>query len=304
MSVKVKFWGVRGSIPSPGPETVRFGGNTPCVTVTTPEATVILDAGSGIRIFGQKLLQEKGPTGHALTLLVSHTHWDHIQGLPFFAPGFVPGNQLIVAGPEIFNPGFEKVIADQMRHSYFPLRLGSLGASLAFRDLSAGSYDDLVPGAVVRTFLTNHPVVDLAYRIETGGKVIVYFTDHETWGEDFASFVRNSPDANTRKIEDIIYRDMSESLRTFIRGADVLIADSAYTTEEYMTRRGWGHSTHQQVYDLVKDSGIGAVYFFHHEPNRTDEELESIEADFSARNRSDNCVDEIAPAREGQEIIL
>ncbi len=188
--VRVRFWGVRGSIPAPGPGTIKFGGNTACIEIRTQRARVVLDAGSGIRALGQSMLKNEGPTGHDVTILITHTHWDHIQGLPFFAPAFLSGNRITVAGPEVFAPGFEKVIEDQTRHSYFPLRLGNMGATFAFRELNPGVYEDLVPGAVVRTAVTNHPVVDLAYRIEAEGKSVVYLMDHESWTPDYATSVR------------------------------------------------------------------------------------------------------------------
>ncbi len=300
--VRVCFRGVRGSIPSPGFDTARYGGNTSCVVIRTPEAHVLLDAGSGARAYGQKLIREEGASGHEITLLVSHTHWDHIQGIPFFAPAFIKGNKLTIAGPRTFNPGLERVITDQTRHSYFPLRLDSMGAGFTFRELSTGSYDDLVPGATVRTCITNHPVVDLAYRIETHGRTIVYLVDHECWTMDFARFVRRSSDANIMEIERMIHDDLAAGVRDFVRGADLLIADAVYTSGEYGPRISWGHSTFDQVWDLVEGASVGKLAFFHHDPNRTDDELEKIESAYRERNASERRVEDVFAAREDLEI--
>lgn len=302
--MEVTFWGVRGSIPTPGPETVRYGGNTPCVAVRLGEDWLILDAGSGIRPLGRHLTRLAPPEGHRITLLVTHTHWDHIQGLPFFATAFLPGNRITVAGPEIFSPGFEEIVSGQMQHSYFPLRLRSLAAEIQFRELSVGSYEDLVPGTVVKTMLTNHPVIDLAYRIEHGGKVLVYLMDHEAWSDPWFASVRRSSDASVMEIEAMMRGGLERRMAEFVQGADLLIADAVYTSAEYATHVGWGHSTYDHVYDLAIAAGARRVAFFHHEPNRSDEELARIEADYRARARAEGQALEVMAAAEGMTLGL
>lgn len=302
--MEVTFWGVRGSIPSPGPDTVRYGGNTPCIGVKMAEGWLVLDAGSGIRKLGQHLLRELGPADHRITLLISHTHWDHIQGLPFFASAFIPGNHITVAGPEIYSPGFEEIVAGQMQHSYFPLRLRNLAAQIRFRELSVGTYEDLVPGAVVRTMLTNHPVIDLAYRIECGGKTLVYLMDHEAWCDEWFASVRRSSDAAVMAVEAMVREDLERRLAEFVRGADLLVADSVWTRDEYARHIGWGHARFEDVYRLACDAAAKRVAFFHHEPNRTDDQLAAIEAEYRERARAEGRTLEVMAAAEGMKIAL
>ncbi len=303
-AMEVTFWGVRGSIPSPGPDTVRYGGNTPCVGIRLADNWLVLDAGSGIRPLGQHLVHTMGPTGHEITLLVTHTHWDHIQGLPFFASAFVAGNRITVAGPEIFSPGFEAIVSGQMQHSYFPLRLRSLAAEIQFRELSVGAYDDLVPGAVVSTMLTNHPVIDLAYRVDFGGRRLVYLMDHETWSDSWFGSVRRSSDASVMLVEEMVRGDLERKLMEFVAGADLLIADAVWTSAEYEKHVGWGHSTFEQVYELGRASKAKRVAFFHHEPNRTDVELAAIESEFRSRAAADGNGLDIFASAEGMTIVL
>ena len=254
MTTTIRFWGVRGSVPSPGEATAAVGGNTSCVEVRCGETRLVLDAGTGIRRLGESLLGQ-GPT--ELTLLLSHLHWDHIQGLPFFVPAYVPGNRIAVVGPRTAEMTLEETLTHQMRAPVFPVRLSELGAELGFRHVGSG--DSLHVGdARITAAKLNHPGGVLAYRIEHRGRTVVYATDTEH------------------------YACVDPVLRDLAAGADVLIYDSQYTPAEYAgeigrPKVGWGHSTNEAAARAAKASGVRQLVLFHHDPQRTDEGVEAME---------------------------
>src|SRR5689334_9221373 len=186
--MRVKFWGTRGSISTPGKQTVRYGGNTPCVEVRLPDdELIILDAGTGIRNLGEDLM-ERGESVKA-TILVSHPHWDHIQGFPFFKPAFVSGNELTIVGGQMDKVTLQKMISDQMNKIYFPVQLNELKATLKFCRVREEEIQ--VYGARVRTIYVNHPTFAMGYRITHGGKTLVYISDNEPFDRRVARAVRN-----------------------------------------------------------------------------------------------------------------
>jgi phosphoribosyl 1,2-cyclic phosphodiesterase/CheY-like chemotaxis protein len=258
--VQVQFWGTRGSIPKPGPTTIRYGGNTLCHEIRTTRGTlIIIDCGSGLHGLGLKLLSGgRGLTGH---ILISHTHWDHIQGVPFFAPFFVPGNQWDIYGPKGLNQSLRDTLAGQMQHTYFPITPDEFGAAIRYHDLLEGTFE--IDDIKVTTQYLNHPALTLGYRLEADGVAVVYCCDHEPFSQDVAEGHRESfgPD---------------QQHAHFIEGADLLIHDAQYTAAEYPSKVRWGHSSIEFVVKLAQHSNVKHVVLTHHDPSRTDEALDGI----------------------------
>ncbi len=271
-----RFWGVRGSCASAGGHTVQVGGNTSCVEVRVGDQLFILDAGTGLRGLGAELMA-RGEKLDA-TLLLSHFHWDHIQGFPFFTPAYVPGNRLTVYGPERAAPrgDVRAAIDAQMKAPHFPVGLEVMRAQLAFHALPAGA---CVPigAATVSTAAACHPNGCLAYRISAGGRSVVYATDTEH-------------DTHSGAID--------RNLLELARGADVLIYDAQYTDEEYRGKRGWGHSTSAEGVRLARAAGVGQLVLFHHDPAHDDWQIACIEAEARA------LFEPTCAAREGLQITL
>lgn len=273
--MKVKFWGVRGSIPTPGPDTIRTGGNTSCVEVMCGDHLLIFDGGSGIRLLG-KSLEGKNPVEGSI--FFSHLHWDHIQGIPFFEPAFDQDNCFHIYGPSHFHLSLERVLSGQMEFPHFPISLDQLGAKLTFKELSDGDKID-IGDVSVKAAMVNHPGGSLSYRVEYRGKVFVYATDTEYHGALDDKFVRH------------------------VQGANCFIFDSTYTDDEYSgktgkSHEGWGHSTWQDAVRIAKAASAGRLVLFHHEPNHNDDFIEAMEA--MAKKEFAGTI----AAREGLELIL
>lgn len=273
MSFKVKFWGVRGSIACPGPRHMVYGGNTSCVEVALDRRRLVLDAGTGIRELG-RAFEEEGI--RQATVLLSHTHWDHINGFPFFGPAFDPANRFhIMAGHLGHGLRIETVLAGQMTHPFFPVPIEVMRAQLTFEDFQAGSTLDLGDGITARTMALNHPDGATAYRLEFDGASLCYVTDTE--------HVPGSPDLGIRR---------------FIEGADLVIYDSTYSDDEFAAKAGWGHSTWQEGIRLCQSAGVKQLAIFHHDPDHDDEVMARIER-AAAEAWSGALV-----AREGMEVAL
>ncbi|MZP28183.1 MBL fold metallo-hydrolase [Heliobacterium undosum] len=275
----VTFWGVRGSLPVPGPLTTQYGGNTSCVQVRIGERDFIIDAGSGLYHLGQALSKNNSrPIQGAF--LISHIHWDHIQGFPFFGPAFADQNRFALYGQAKLGRIFAELFRGQMQPPYFPVLLDTMGARLDFHDLSGGEVLEFSDGITVRTVLTNHPDGCLAYRIEQGGRSCCYLSDTEH------------------------YAWVDPVLKDFIAGADLVIYDACYTDEEYngegaqSSRKGWGHSTWQEGVKLVQAAGAKTLILFHHAVERTDADMQRIEE--LAKAAYPDCL----AAREGMTISL
>ncbi len=254
MSFKVKFWGVRGSIACPSPNHVLFGGNTSCVEVTAGGQRIILDAGTGVRNLGNWFIKKKVRGAH---LLQSHTHWDHINGFPFFAPAFTKDFELIImAGHVTEEGGIKKIMAGQMAQPVFPVPLEALHSKLVFEDFSAGDSFKIGKSISIRTTPLNHPGCATGYRIEYMGKAVCYITDTE--------HIPNQPDQN---------------ILGLIEGADLVIYDSTYTDEEFGERVGWGHSTWQEGVRLCRVANVPNLAIFHHDPDHEDQRMERLEAE-------------------------
>ncbi len=295
--MRVRFWGTRGSIASPGPSTVHFGGNTSCVEVETKAGKrFIFDCGTGIRALGMHLLAT-APKPILATVLLSHSHWDHIQGFPFFAPLFVSGNEFTICAPEgVGGSSLSEVLAGQMEFTYFPVELGQLPAKIRFRELSEGVHD--IDGVRVITQFLNHPTVTLGYRIEADGVSVLYLTDHEPFSE---SLWRS--DAQPGGLSAILHAG-DRRHADFMLGADLVIHDCQYTPEEYSAKKNWGHSTYKYVVEIAAAARVKRLALFHHDPLHDDAKLTLIERrakSLAALRRNDLTV---FCAYEGCELIV
>jgi len=271
--MRLRFWGVRGSIPTPGESTVRYGGNTPCTEIRLGnDELIILDAGTGIRKLGDQLMA-RGQSVHA-TVLITHPHWDHIQGFPFFKPAFVSGNTLVIVGTERPEKKLSEIVSDQMNRIYFPVQLNELKATLTFRPVKDEQNLD-VYGAKVRTMYVNHPGFTVAYRIEFNGKTLVYISDNEPYDRGAAASLENFEDLVKDKFEET-NGDPNQRVFEFCRDADLLIHDATYTPEEYVDRVGWGHSHYLFALRVAAEAGVRKLCLFHHDPNHSDNDVDKI----------------------------
>ena len=269
--MRIQFRGTRGSLPAPGAQTVKYGGNTTCIEVRSDSGDlIILDAGTGIRELGLELSEEMPVVCH---LFISHTHWDHIQGLPFFIPMFVAGNRLTIYGPPdpLTLTGIEAVLAKQLEYPHFPVRVAELAADIDYKTLSEGQVVDL-GFAQVSTILMNHPAMDFGFKVQCDGKTLFFTGDHEPLYNIY------SPDDPEYNEYERIVRERNEGIMEFLRDVDVFIVDSQYTEEEYEQKRGWGHSTVEWALGMARDAGVGMTYLTHHDITRTDAEIDAIYA--------------------------
>ncbi len=298
--MRVRFWGTRGSISTPGKQTVRYGGNTPCVEVRLAnDKLIILDAGTGIRNLGEKLIE--GGESIKAFLLISHPHWDHIQGFPFFKPAFISGNELTIIGGETERVTLQKMISDQMNKIYFPIQLNELKATIKFRRVEEEEFE--VFGARVRTMFVNHPTFAVAYRIFHGGKSLVYISDNEPFDRKVAQAMRNVEKSIVEKFSRTP-GDPNQRIYDFVRNTDVLIHDATYTPEEYVNRVGWGHSHYLFTLNVAAQGNVKRLVLFHHDPAHNDEKVDEIlrkcKKEIKNRQYDFDCV----AAAEGLEIEI
>jgi len=284
----IKFWGVRGSIPTPGPSTVRYGGNTPCIEMRlSDDKFFILDAGSGLRELGLNLLKSgKNLQAH---LFISHMHWDHIQGIPFFVPALLPGNEFIFHGAEDPSKSLKDILENQMNPINFPITMEQMASNLNYEAFDIGTYE--IEGIKIETMKLNHPGNALGYKFYVNGKTVVYISDNEPKPEEY------DPE-NSRIIE------FNETLLNFTKDADLLINDAQYTPEEFKTRVTWGHSPYDFTVSLALASNVKKLVIFHHDPVHNDEFVDDmiIAAKKIAETAESNL--EIIGAKEGLEIQL
>jgi phosphoribosyl 1,2-cyclic phosphodiesterase len=296
--MKITFWGTRGSIPTPGKTTVRYGGNTPCTEVRlSNNELIILDAGTGIRNLGEALMEEGGSI--KAYILVSHPHWDHIQGFPFFKPAFVSGNELTIVGRVTDKVTLKKMIADQMNKVYFPIQLNELKAAIKFCSIT----EEEIPvfDATVRSIYLNHPTFALGFRITHKGKSIVYISDNEPFDRKIALAIRNVEKVAVEKYMKST-GDPNQRIFDFVRDADVLIHDATYTPEEYVDRVGWGHSHYLFTLKVAAEGNVKRLVLFHHDPAHSDDKVDSIVAICRDEIRKRRLSFECFAAAEGMEI--
>ena len=295
--MKFRFWGVRGSIPCPSPRTLRYGGNTTCIEVRTDGNTLlVLDAGTGIFQLAQSLIPEMPLQTH---VLLSHTHWDHIQGLPFFTPLFVPGNSVHIHGPHdvVTGTGVEKALQVQLQYSYFPVREAEMKADIHYSTLPPETPVQL-GDATITPVMLNHAVVNFGYRIDCNGKSLFFTGDHEPHSNIY------DPGDDEYAAYQAIIDEKQASILHILKDVDVLIADSAYTSAEYPRRKGWGHGTLESSIELGIRAGAKHVFCTHHEPTRSDEDLEAALEDTLTRVSIPEGGPKVHLAREGFEFEL
>ena len=258
--MRVRFFGTRGSIATPGPHTLRYGGNTSCIEVQSSAGTlVILDMGTGAAVLGRELMARGEPSrGH---ILISHTHWDHIQGIPFFAPLFVPGFEWDIYGPRGLHQGLRQTLAGQMQSTYFPVTLEQLGATIRYRELVEGRLR--IGDIEVTCRYLNHPALTLGYRLEADGAALVYACDHEPHSHALATGVGDFLGEDRRHAE-------------FLAGADLVVHDAQYRASEYPQKIGWGHSTIEYACAVARLAKVGQLALTHHDPMRDDAAIDAL----------------------------
>ena len=291
--MKVKFWGVRGSIPCPGRATSKYGGNTSCLEVLGGSEIIILDAGTGIRGLGNQLTAQKRPL--RIHLLLTHTHWDHIQGFPFFSPIYSAGNELFVYGPRALEKSLEEALMFQMQYSYFPVRGVELAAKVKFTEMGEETLS--LGGFEITTKTMNHPIRVLAYKFRAKGRTLIYTGDNEPYYDVLADRSGGAQTGIHRRSEFI--EECNQRVVEFCSGADVIVCDAQYTDEEYREKQGWGHSSTSHVLELARACGAKKLVMFHHEPGHDDRTLDRIlrAAQASARKAKDKT--RVHMAREG-----
>ncbi len=274
----VTFWGVRGSLPVPGPHTVEYGGNTSCVQIQIGKRLFIMDAGTGIHGLGQQLIKQGQPTYG--DIFITHTHWDHIQGFPFFAPAFIKGNRFNLYGQSKVNLNFSDLMSGQMMYEHFPVSLEQMGADIQMNELQSGMKIDLGDDIRVTCLNSNHPGGCLCYRLDYAGRSCCYMSDTEH------------------------YPDLDQAMVDFVAGADLVIYDANYTDAEYYghngqpPRVGWGHSTWQEGIKLVKAGAAKKLILFHHSNFHNDADMHLIEQEARAQ------YSDLIAAREGMVISI
>jgi phosphoribosyl 1,2-cyclic phosphodiesterase len=270
--MKLKIWGCRGSIPTPGKDTVRYGGNTPCIELKLDDNNlIILDSGTGIRNLGNYLMR-KGESIRAY-IMITHPHWDHIQGFPFFKPIFISGNEFTIVGSGARTKTLEQIVADQMDRVYFPVRLSELKASIKF--LQVGEEEFKIYDATVQTIYVNHPGFTLGYRITFNNKSIVYISDNEPFDREITPYLFNWEKEVIERF-DSVPGDPNQRIFDFVRGADLLIHDTTYTPEEYIEKVGWGHSHYLFTLRVAHEGQVKRLLLFHHDHMHTDNMIDEI----------------------------
>jgi len=285
--VRVAYWGVHGTLPTPGPAFTRYGGNTPCVSVEIGgEPLYIFDCGSGIKRLSDHVMTTLGGQRFSARIFISHTHWDHINTVPFFQPLYVRGNEIEIFGPYQGDLTIERAISAQMESVYFPVTIREFGARLVFRDLRE---ETLNFGPVrIETMLLSHPGYCLGYRLTARERSVCYITDNELY---LPSDRRHNP----RYIE---------ALTNFVHGADVLITDTTYRDSEYTSKVDWGHSCVSQVAKLAARAEVKRLHLFHHDIDQTDDAIDLKLADArEALQKAGSKVECNAPA-EGSTLVL
>jgi len=285
-NLAVRFWGARGSIPSPAQENMRYGGNTSCVELRCGDQILILDAGSGLRPLGQALVDRAGGGPINATLLLSHTHWDHIQGLPFFAPGYSAQNQIRILGHHGWELRLQNALVNQMSPAHFPVALEQMHGLRAVEALGPGTTE--LGDFLIQTVQLNHPGGCAGFRIEAPAGAVGYLPDHEPYRIE------------NRQGETVL--SLHRELVEFIRSLDILILDTQYTAAEYTGRVGWGHGCLPDSVQLAMEAGVRRLILFHHDPSHGDEQIDQMLATARALALGSGLA--IDAATENETILL
>ena len=269
---RIKFWGVRGSIPTPGPNTVQYGGNTSCVEVRADGEIIILDAGSGIRPLGLALAQEFKDQPINPTVLITHTHWDHIQGFPFFVPAYNPQNRVRILGYEGARKGLYSTLTSQMESPYFPVSMQLMPGNIDVTELREHEFS--IGKVRVETAFVNHPGVCVGYRLFTSGGSIAYLPDNEPFQR---MRLHASGQQSSDHLEALKYAsDQDQKVIEFLKEADVLIIDSQYDDAEYQSHVGWGHGCVDDIIALALFAKVKQLFLFHHDPDHDDAQVSKM----------------------------
>ncbi|MGI8891031.1 MAG: response regulator [Chthoniobacterales bacterium] len=299
-STRLRFWGVRGSIPVPGSSTVGYGGNTSCIEVRADGEIIILDAGSGMRALGIALEEEFRSRPIRLTLLISHTHWDHIQGLPFFLPAYNEKNALRLLGYEGARAGLATILASQMETSVFPVSLRDMPSAIEIEELREMEFH--IGKVRVEARFVNHPGICVGYRLFTSKGSIAYLPDNEPY--DVLKSSHTTKDAAEYDKAKAYAAAARAKLVDFLRGVDVLIMDSQYTDEEYKKKVGWGHGSLSSVVSLALEAQAGKLFLFHHDPSRDDKGVDALVEAARMLVLESGKPMQVDAAREGSEVWL
>ncbi|MBF0197281.1 MAG: response regulator [Planctomycetes bacterium] len=254
---KITFWGIHGTLPVPGPQTTKYGGNTSCISVEfSKDRNFIFDAGSGIKPFSDYVMKKSAGKKFNSHIFITHPHWDHINAFPFFTPLFIQGNSIDVYGPKQFDKSMYRIMSDQMDGVYFPVTVQEFGAHVDYHDLGEGVHT--IEGIKVETMMLTHPGNCLGYKVTYNGISFCYITDNELYFPDHDSY------------NDLFYRNLVE----FSKGCDYFIHDTTYFDEEYEKKTHWGHSCISQVCLLAHEAEVKNYYLFHHDPDHNDEKIQ------------------------------
>lgn len=289
----IKFWGTRGSIPTPGVNTVLYGGNTLCIEIRSSSSLIILDAGTGIKSLGHEIMDNYHEKN--IKIFITHPHWDHIQGIPFFGPLYDPGYKIDLYGPKTNDKSIEEILGIQMNNLFFPVRQSELLADIAYHDVKEGDSLRFMDFNLKAKFV-NHPVITLAYSMQFKSSRVVFSGDHEP----YEHFLHNE-DTQIVRLKEILTKNYIE----FMRDADYLIMEAQYNEEDYLKKAGWGHCSYYKALELAYKARIKNLVLIHFDPTYTDEYLMNIETDLK-KYIHDNLDSSFTLqfAREGNSIIL
>lgn len=295
----IRFWGVRGSIPTPGEETVRYGGNTACVEFRGGGEIIILDAGTGIRTLGNALTTQFAGQSLGLTILITHSHWDHVQGFPFFQPAYDPSNRIRVLGFEGTREGLAGIFSEQMETPFFPIGLAQMPSHLSFEELRSMEFS--IGNVRVTAAFANHPGVCVGYRLETDGTSVAYLPDHEPFHR-----MRNQsaiPEALRDQSKQFALAEDEKVVR-FLKGVELLILDAQFDAEEYAGHTGWGHSSVDDAVELALRADAKKLVLFHHDPSHSDAKIDQMVEHARRLALKSGQKLEVEAAREGLQCEL
>lgn len=297
--VQITFWGVRGSFPAPGPDSMQFGGNTPCVTIRQDETLIIVDAGTGLYAFGRRL----PPGQDEYHLVFSHIHWDHIQGLPFFAPLHSPSSQISIHAPENCIDLLQNIITGPAKRTFLPNPPGQASAHITFNTYCAGQTWS-IGNIQIKPVELNHPCFSYGLRFDSGGRSFVYFSDTAPFDDVLfgSQYLPRAPRQKPSAVEKERLIQMRQAAIDLSCGADLLLHDAHFTPEEYPRYVHFGHSTPKHALDMAIAAGVEELVLFHHAPERKDSQLVLIEAQYHAEAQAQGV--KLHAARERERISL
>jgi len=298
-SARIKLWGTRGSIAVPGPETLRYGGNTTCVELRADDELIVLDAGSGIRPLGVALKQEFQERPINLSLLITHAHWDHIQGFPFFKPAYGPKNEIRILGFDGAGATFREIMTEPMRSPFFPITMRELSAKMEITKLTEMKFS--LGKVEVHAAFVNHPGVCAGYRLFTSTGSVAFLPDHEPY--EFFLHAAQGKSLTPEQAKQVAANEHARLVQ-FLRGSEILVLDSQYTDKEYQTHIGWGHGSVSSAVSLALEAEVQTLLLFHHDPSHDDKTVDTIvESARKLVTKSGRSL-QVTGAQAGNELLL